>query len=372
MQTARSRIPALRTHAAAFAEGVLVPSRLAFWSMLAGFSLGLVVVVWFFSYQTLATPAGNYLARSYKDSYAIATQRALAVAQSPADRPLLLILGSSVTSSAIASDDAVRRALAVATGQDWDVAILATSLQGPLEQLTLLDAVLAPEAQHDRRIVVALGVEATRSYWSSKSILQMAGHVRLGLRSRWADDELRKLGGTPAPRSSFYPFDNWGFFLVNGPRALMRLVIHAPVRPRYDYYAFKQRGPKDAATERSQIAAQIRDDNAETDGVYLDLLRALARHLADFPSVTLVLIPERPSPDLVANEALAGRLAQEDARYRDFAHEIGADYWPIFTEVATPAAAWFDDLHIGDPATQRTLGNALALHVAGLGREPQK
>ena len=100
--------PSLKAIAEAFFEGCIKPSRTAFWAMLVGLAANLALAGWFFRYDTLASSAGAYLAGSYKDVYAIATHRALALAREKTDQPLLLVLGSSATSTAFAFEGDVK------------------------------------------------------------------------------------------------------------------------------------------------------------------------------------------------------------------------------------------------------------------------
>lgn len=357
--------PGLRAILQAFFEGFTSPSRIAFWAMLAGFLVNVFVAAWFFRYETLGSPAGAYLARSFKDSYAIATHRALALAQDTDTRPLLIVLGSSVTSSAFASETRIKAAVDAATGRDWKVAMLTTSLQGPLEQVALLDVALGNEAMRKREITVLLGVEAASGYWSRNLILDMSASVRLGLRSDWADAELARIGGTPLPRSSFYPIENREFIAINGGRAMMRLLSRTPVTPRHDYHAPATYRPTEARmNERRIIADEIRKAQANEDGEYLEILRNLAIRLSANRGLRLVLLPERPSPELVVTERLGGILAEEAAHYTLLAEDLGALCWQMFGTENIPQSAFHDDLHIGDPATQDRLAAALGSFLA--------
>lgn len=359
--------PGVRAIAAAFFEGCITPSRTAFWALLVGLAANLALAGWFFRYDTLASPAGAYLAGSTKDTYAIATHRALSLARETRSDPLLLILGSSATSTAFASESDVTEALGTATGEAWEVAILATGAQGPMEQFALLDTVLAAKANQEREVVVLLGVEASLGYWQRAKIIEMCSGVRLGLRSDWEDAAWAKIGETRKPRSPYYMIENRDFVAVNGMVAMLRLLTGKTAAPRYDHYVPKEPASLDARLAgRERVGRETREGHAANDGVYLGLLSDLAAHLSAYPNVRLVIAPERPSPDLIAAEGIGPILDEDAGRYEDLARETGATFWPMMAKGTIPQSSYYDDLHIGVAETRARIIAELARIVAAL------
>lgn len=359
--------PGFRAIAAAFLDGCIKPSRTAFWAMLVGLAANLALAGWFFRYDTLASPTGAYLAGSTKDTYAIATHRALTIARETSDDPLLVILGSSATSTAFASESDVAAALDAATGEAWEVAILATGAQGPMEQFALLDTVLSAKANQEREVVVMLGVEASLGYWQRAKIVEMCNGVRLGLRSDWEDAAWAKIGETRKARSPYYVIENRDFVAVNGMVAMLRLLTGKPAAPKFDHYAPQEPTPLEGRLDgRTRVGRETREGHESNDGVYLDLLGDLAARLAAYPNVRLIVAPERPSPDLIAAEGIGPILDADSVRYANFARQIGATFWPMMAKGSIPQSSYYDDLHIGVPATRAAIIAELARIVASM------
>lgn len=349
----------------AFFQGFTTPSRDAFWAMIPGFVLMSAIVAWFFSYATLSSPTGAFLARSEKDSYGIASHHALKLGQQQDTRPLLVVMGSSVTSNAMGSDVALQEAVQKATGAEWQVALLATALQGPLEQIAMLETILSAPAAKERRIVAVLGVEPTVNFWNAQKVVELEEEVRMGLRSDWADAELVALGGTPKSRSGIYIVENWRFFLANGTRSIMRLASGRAAVPDYDFYAPPESLPANER-KRDEIIEIMRTSHDPNSSGVLDSLSRLVDRLESYPNLQLVLLQEWPSPELIAQGELMDLLHSEADRYDAFAKENQVGFWRVFEENKVPAGAFYDDLHIGDRGAQDLLVKCVADKLAAL------
>ena len=349
----------------AFLDGFVESSRAAFFAMLAGMVLMIALAAWYFSYATLSGPSGAYLARSSADVDGHATYRALQLGGQVDNRPTVLILGSSVSASAFAFEALTADAIRQETGQDWRVGLLTTALQSPVDQFALIETALKSADRQNQPVVIVLGVDVTLNGWTPEKILEIDSEPRLGIRSAWADNEITRLGGTPRPRSSFYIAENWRFFIVNGGKAMMRLLTRKAAVPRLDIFAPDESLPEDQRNG-GLIAERIRTSfKPDSDGI-LGSLRVLADHLDSFENARLILLHELPSPDLIKNARLEAIIAAERARYIDFAQEIGARYWSPFTDLNVPARTFHDSYHIGQAETQQQLRAALARQIADL------
>ena len=249
------------------------------------------------------------------------------------------------------------------TGQDWRVLVLTTPLQSPTDQFALIDRALENQRADSPRVVVAIGFGLQRLRWTPELTLSFAKARRIGLRSSWEDDEVRALGGTPAPRTGFYPLDNLGFVLINGSEALLRLVLHRPATRIVDQYALGSRlAPSE--TMRSEIGSGIRDNFAALDR-YLAQVDRLAAALATRPNVDLVLIEDPLSPALIADQKLEAIHDRFSRAMANFAASRDIGYWPVNTEAQLTAADFFDDLHVMAGPEQDMLRLVLALHMIG-------
>jgi hypothetical protein len=347
--------------------GVSEPSMTAFLSMLAGFATMLAVAAWFFSYATLAGPMGKYLARSTKDSEGFATQRALMLGATPATHPRLIILGSSVVANSLAEEEPIARGLIERTGQVWEVHMLTTPLQSPIDQLTLIQTALGEPGSIKEPVIIALGVSLLSEGWTAERLLAFDESARIGARSDWADAAIAELGGTPRSRSGYYIHDNIRFVAVNGNEALLRLLLNAPAARRLDTFAPKfsippEKRPRGMLARKAQQAA-------ENGGPLFNLLRQLARHLEAYPNVRLVLIEGAVSPGFLRTMGLEGLEEESEMTFKSFADATGMAYLPIIREAHVPEAAYHDDLHIDDKEAQASVRDALVDDLAALVQE---
>ena len=290
--------PAWRLAAADLVEGLTEASTLAALCMAAAFAAMLGVAAWFFSPATLAGPQGAFLARSAHDAEGFVTREALALAATPATAPRLLVLGPSTLAQALGDPTAVEEALAAETDVPWEVHMLTTPLQSPYDQMAILETVLDARGPADPPVLVALGVGPQRMTWLPERLAREEAQARLGLRSSWADEEMRRSGYPPRPRTGVWALDNHRLVIINGTVALIRLLVDRPAEREVDIYSDGPVVPADAR-DRAVRAVQFREGVAAADG-FVALHRRLAARLAAYPGVRLALVEEALDPGFVA------------------------------------------------------------------------
>jgi hypothetical protein len=346
---------------AAFWQGFSEPSGLAFRVFCVALLATCAFCFWFFSETTLAGPMGRYLPRSALDAEGFATHEALRSGHHAPDRPRLFVLGTSTVAQAIGDGEAVQERIREATGQDWDIVMLATPLQSPTDQFALLDRALESQSEDSPPALVALGFGVQRLRWNTEQTLEYAAMPRLGLRSDWADAEVRALGGTPAPKTGIYLWDNLAFVLINGSETLARIATLHPAKRLVDQYAHgMSHRPKQEV--RDTLGAEIRAAAPEQPAYFAQIDR-LAADIATVPHVRLVLIEEPLSPELIADQDLAPVRDALDAALAAFIADRPLEYWPISTEAGLTGRDYFDDLHVQPGAPQKKIQAALADHV---------
>lgn len=188
-------LPFWQQAAGALWQGFSEPSMLAFRVFLVALAATLVFCLWFFSIATLAGPMGRYLPRSALDAEGFATHEALRTGHEMPRHPRLIILGTSTVAQAIGSGVAMEKQIDAGTGKDWQVVMLVTPLQSPVEQFALIETALASQTADSPPVIVALGFGVQRLRWTPEQTLRFVTHPRLGLSSDWADDEVRAIGG---------------------------------------------------------------------------------------------------------------------------------------------------------------------------------
>lgn len=356
--------PAWRRAAADLVQGLTEASTLAALCMAASFALALGATAWFFSPATLAGPWGAYLARSPYDADSFVTQEALALAATPASAPRLLVVGPSTLAQALGHPDEVEEALATETDVPWEVHMLATPLQSPYDQMAILETVLDARAPTDPPMLVVLGVGPQRMTWLPERLAREETHARLGLRSSWADEEMRRSGHRPRLRTGLWAIDNHRVIILNGVPTLVRLLLERPAVRKVDIYSDGAPTPVEAR-DRAVPVLQFREGVAAADG-FVELHRRLAERLAAYPGVRLALVEETLDPDFIVAEGLEAEASEAEARIEALAREVGAPYWRIVTEAGLTSADFYDDLHVFRGAPQDRIRAALARHVAAV------
>jgi len=324
---------------------------------------GIGLAGWFFSYDTLSGPAGRFLAGSARDAESHATWKALSLSRRPSTKPLLVVLGSSITATAYADEEALATELKNATGQEWDVAILATALQSALDQLTLLEAVLGQAPGPATPVVIAIGTSPMRDGYAAREILAREELGRLGLRSGWADAVVRARGATPRPRNGWYLRDNDLYVVNNARMALMRFLT-GKAAPRNFASLAPPAPPPGGAKRRANLARRIIASKISPDPFNAGIQRDLAARLAAYPSARLVYIDEGINPSFLAADGLTGFDTDYRAHFASQASAMNVPFWQISREVGASSQDFVDELHIRSAFVQDSFRKALARRIA--------
>lgn len=354
-----------RVALAEFWAGASEPSRTAAATLVASFATALAFLFWLFSPATLAGPLGAYLPQSRIDTYGYVTVDTLRLARTPQARPRLLILGTSTLVQAFGDGQDLEDMIAEETGAPWEVHVLATASQSPIEQMSILETVLANRRADDPPTVVALGVGLWRTTWTTSRTLGPEPLGRLGLRSDWADAERVRLGGRPEPRVGVYLVDNFRFVILNTQMLLRQLAIASPPERIVATYALRK--PR---TGRNRLVPGFTDtlDNAwsEVDD-HLTQLERMVERIEGMPGVHLVLVEELLSPDVVTLFDLAERKQTLDVAIADIARRYGVPFWQLGPDAGLGPDDFNDDVHIKTGEPQRKIARQMARRWADQG-----
>lgn len=345
-----------------FADGFLKPSRLSALVAAIYVVASLAFVVWFYSVPVLSGPLGRFLAKSGPDADAWATWRVLQLRRDPPDRPELLVVGSSMIANGLASEPGLRKAIARDAGRPWSVSILTTPAQSVLEQVALIDAALGPPPGPRHPVVIALELDLLREDATVARTLQLEGLGRLGVRSEWADEEVRRLGGVPPPRSRFYPLDNYRFFLMHSDKSLLRLLTGRPASPLIAAYGPTEPLPP-GERERPKILKELMKPHLARPLVFEVFDRLLLR-LRPYPQVHVVFFGTRISPQFIAATGAGPMEAAAAARARGYAAAHATELWPVFVQARVSPGAYWDDLHIETEPDRARVREAMAQDLA--------
>lgn len=353
--------PAWRAALSEFWVGVTDLAGLSLAIAAAGLVLSLGVLVWLFSPTTMVGAFGDYVPRSSVDADAFATVEAIRMGRTPAARPQVLVLGSSTLAQAFGAADVLLEELQLGTGTTWEVHMLTTPLQSPLDELTLLETALAGRTDASPPVVIVIGAGLPRLTWTPDRILEHSESQRIGLRSDWADAELIRLGGTPAPRTDIYAVDNRKFLYLNGLAALSRLALQRPAQRRIDVYAQGTR-PDDMS---AQLAARIVRSRTNLDD-FVARHRRLADRVAAVPNTTLIYVDEPYLPGVDQIPAIKQVAATFEAAFEELSQQDGVMYWRVIAEADLSADHFYDPLHLLRGEAQMICQTTLAHRLVDL------
>ena len=352
----RSRV---RGYLSQFWLGFTELSRTAFLTMVVAVVLTASAMLWFFSPSTLSGSEGDYAARSAYDAEAFVTLEAMRLAAKKQDRPRLLLFGSSTLAQSLGDPRALEDLLGNKFGAgDWDVHMLAAPLQTRLDQLTLIQTILANRKADDPPVVIAIGIGAHRLGFYTPRLIELEQTGRLGIRSDWADGELAELGAQPRGRSRFYVFENLQFVVNHMPTTFLRFILRSPAERRIAAYAPGQELPV-VYRPRDITRAQIENGRYGLE-LYARFMMRLHDRLEAMPNVHLIFVDERLSPDFLANSGLLGMADLLNSLFATRVEGFGAPFIEMMKETDLSPADYYDDYHIKNGEPQRRVRESFA------------
>jgi hypothetical protein len=353
----------LALNLAAVWQGFVTPSPFAFAGMMAIFVAVAVAIFAGLTPQRISGPLGVYLPRSVRDHEAFATREAIRLSLPPAagePQQRVYVISDSVLAHAFASDTRLAAAITAASGRPTRVGFLATPLQGPIDQAALADV-----ATRSRPGVVVLGLAFDEFAVVPSHLLELDRLGRLGVRSDWADADVRSLGGTPRPLTGNYVIDNRNFVLRNLRITLGRAALGRPALRRIDdYLPTPPVDPAYAGKVRAVMLGRLRTlPTTDTAGVVIltDTVRRLQAR------GNRVLLVEAPlSARLLDDPADQQRYAAYLTWSAALSRSLGTGYCRLADHYAPPPSAFPDLIHIVDPVAQARLRQALAACITAL------
>ncbi len=344
-----------------FWSGFSQASRLSLAMTVASFFAMTGFAFWFFSENTITGPTGQYLLRSPSDHAAHASLRALQLSKTPVDRPRFIVLGTSSLAHAIASEVLLTEELVQQTGMEWDVSILTTALQSPLEETALAELAIGPPGGTNP-VVVATGVNMLKQSWTKQRIFDTDAEPRLGIRSVWADDILKDLGGMPRSRTGIYAIDNYRFVVINGFESLLRFALQKPAMRKLDVFA-SNKHVNVQPDARDAIVEKIRRGLSDSS-TYHFVAEALLKRLSTRPDMRVLQLEEPISPDFLQSENLMGDYIRTNQQFAQWGTQNNAPYLALLDNLPLSGNDFGDIVHIVDSNAQKRIRETLARDVA--------
>ncbi|MCB1333186.1 MAG: hypothetical protein KDK26_05925 [Roseivivax sp.] len=338
-------------------------SSTAFVSMLVAMVLTFGLLVWFFSPATLAGPVGIYAPRSPKDAETFVTLDVMRMAHEEQKTPRLLLLGASTLAQSIGDPTPIEDMLENQLGVGkWDIHMLSSPLQTRLDQLTLIETALKNRKAGDPPVVIAISIGVHRLGFPTERLLELENLGRLGVRSDWADDEVRKLGAKPRDRSMFYIVENFRFVVNDFPASFLRLVSRNASSRQIASYSPGTELP-DIYRPRDLTKAQIDfgQYNLET---YVEFFARLNERIAGMQNVHLIFIDERLSPGFLASRGMQPLADWLNGRFAARVAQFGAPYIEFMKSAGLSSSDYYDDYHLKNGEPQRRARAAFASEFA--------
>jgi hypothetical protein len=345
----------------ALVAGLTRPGALALGVMLSTcLALGILCLT-LITPRLLASPLAGYFSSGAWDDYTDVTAAALRLAQDPADRPALILLGASSTRESFTLTRTLPEQIATQCGVTPQLYHLATSDQTSWEM-----AALAAQLPRGRPAVIVLGLAALRFAVPATRLNELATHPRFGFHSDIMDEEARLTGIEPPVHSGLYFLDQRSFLLPRIKTLTHNLLtLHPRHRRENLYQAGRPAREGKWARYVQQYPAQEQDYTANLP-VHTAVIERLVQRFRDRPEVHIALFAPPVNPRIVADARRAELFRAHATRMQHFAAQHRLSYWTFDREAGLTAEDFHDANHLKNAARQRRYTEILARRVAAL------
>jgi len=345
--------------------GFHTPSLVALGLMALTFTATTVAAIFCITPSLLAGQFGTYLARDFEDDAGFVTHEAYRLA-SPETRPgstkRVSVLGNSIIGQAFANGERLDDDLDRLTHHNWDVTMLTTGQQGPLDEAALVDYATK---QDPGIVVLPIGFDRFES--DPAEIMKYYRLGRIGIRSDLADYQARHLvGSKPRRRVGVLLFDNRNFFIRNGSIIALRAAFRQAPERRVDVYIFRHNAEKLKSYRRDLM--KFLKHNYQHGELATNLLKSTTDTVKSRGGRVVFFQPPL-APNLFQTAAERHRYAVHLAKSAALAKELGGYYCHPSAAAHPPTEAFADFFHLKDPKWQARLRVVLARCIADAAQE---
>lgn len=349
-----SRVEARRQ----FVRGATEPSVLSVSVAVAVVALVLGGCLLAVSPALISTGFVRYLASTRYDYDAFVTSKVFALQRSEDERPLVALVGASVTRMSFGTERDLDEAIRAASGVEVEAELLCTGRQNYLENTAIIEEILS-----DRPMVIVLGVAPGRFSWRPEAIAQSHLSPRLGFRSVATDREAPALGLEPYESKGNYFLDNADFLLPRMKFVLTHALLQNPVSIEENRYTGRQQLPAQFEDRSAAVAKRFGEYEANFD-FNADLLRRLVDRVRSFPNAKIVFVEEAINPVILGQYLEVDAYERYLARMAGLAEELQVPYWQISREAEVTEAEFFDWAHINNLDARERMRTILANNLA--------
>lgn len=340
---------------ASFWNGVMRPSALS--TLTALITLITICVAGISLKQSgLDEHYAGFLARSPRDHHLFVTSQLEQLASQSDERPLIAIVGASVTLSSFGQTKQVADEVFSATGQDVQVVALATGRQNILEHLMIIDNLPA-----NRPVTVVLGVGPSRLTWTKEDMQEAIAFDNFGVSSPNFDLVAQRIGLELPLRTGITALDHSKFYLARLQHLLENLLGRLTRGPiaRSETQWLDRKMPDNERHERSKRVMARFENFDEKVPLNLDLLQDLITLAKERDNINLVLVEHAISPQFL-DEYFGQEEYQDYLELMETVSERNSiPYWKLALDARLSNKSFYDWAHINDAGTQDLLRASL-------------
>ncbi|WP_300064320.1 hypothetical protein [uncultured Roseobacter sp.] len=338
----------------AFIRGLLQPSPVAVAIAATILTLGIGFCFFRISPDFVAQHGARYLPMSGRDHSFFVTNAILELQQSEDTRPLLLIVGASVTRASYGSEASLERKILESTGRDVEVRVLCIGRQPLIQNIANIDEVLTDK----RPTTVVFGIGPGNFFSGDEVIRDIIEEPRLGYRSERINLEAERLGLASFRITNNYFYDNLDFFMLRRLSPLKNVLSGPFEQEQTRYIGRNQKPPKKFHEHSMEVLARL-DDFQEGMPYTFDLLNRSLERWRQFDSFKIIFSDMAVNPVFVRD--YLGEDVREDylARMRVWAAKQNVDFAMLQPKVGLHPDDFFDWGHIRSADAVRRLQDAL-------------
>ncbi|MCF2906699.1 hypothetical protein L0666_17020 [Octadecabacter sp. CECT 8868] len=334
-----------------FVLGLRTPSGLSVCIALATAALSTAVAILAVP-AFMTSPYGVLLADNNRDHHLFVTSELFQLQNS--DRPVLAIIGASVTGASFGGPEAISSALAATPARDFHVVSLTTGRQSIIEHLLMLEHL--PE---DVPVYVVLGIGPSRFTFLTEDYLEAFNTSRFGIDSPLYVERTQEVGNVSRAMTGSTGLDHLRFYVPRLGEILPNFAQYVrgrTIERNYVQYVGRNNAAEAYQEHAKGIMARFEGPNMEQvlDGNY-QRLRDLLDYVETRDNIRIILMEHPLRPEFVTDFLGQDRQEIHMARVRQIAEDANVPYFDAGTLAQAEDSEFYDWAHINSEDLQARL-----------------
>lgn len=277
------------------------------------------------------------------------------------DRPLLAIIGASVTRSSFGRTSEIEQSAKEIAGDDFQVINFASGRQNLLEHLIFIGRL-----PNDRKTTIVLGVGPSRFTVTKDGLAEVVLNLRYGADSELFRDEAERLGLKLRPDTGWLLVDHYNFYLPrlwSIPKNFLRFAVGRRIEQNEREYV-GTRKPEHFFRTHSESVIERFGDSDEALALNKELLIRTLNYVADQPNLEIVLVEHPINPRFIDEFLGRDRYMEHIDFMKKISDEHGVAYWTLGLDAELGDENFNDWAHISSAEAQRQLRTMLITRLA--------